>query len=220
MVNDDSSQQVQVEYEFKLHEWNTFEKFCHAIIDIIDEYFVKTYHNHLDASDSQFVTMTPREALTWLQLAYSNVPEEEIMANLQHLFLPMTCDLSVKVMLREVDYIQITAFSFPHSNDKFLDQQFIDAAIMELKGMGGIYTKAIKKWGHMNQMLKTWSDFIEAIHDEYQKMLDGGTALEISASQGNSTAFNATTDTPPTDNDGLSFLADTIIFFTELGAAN
>ena len=50
-------------------------------------------------------------------------------------------------MLKDMDNIQFTAMSFPKSNYMFSDQQWIDASVMKLKGMEGMYKKDIEKWG-------------------------------------------------------------------------
>ena len=42
----------QAEYEYKLHQWTTFQNFCHAVLNIIEEYINKAYHDPGDLADS------------------------------------------------------------------------------------------------------------------------------------------------------------------------
>ena len=81
----------------------------------------------------------------------------------------MNQDLPVDVMLKEMDDVQFTSMPFSNWNHRFSDQQLIDASAMKLKRMGGMYVKAIVKWGHIDQALKTCNEFQEVICEEFKK---------------------------------------------------
>ena len=108
----------------------------------------QTYHNPADASaNSGFDMMTPHEAITWVQHAYGKASEEETRANAKCFFTLMSRELTVDVILKDMDDIQFTDIYLPHSNHKFLHQKLIYAGVMKLKGTGGMYSKVIKSWG-------------------------------------------------------------------------
>ena len=78
------------------NQWTTFQNFNHAVLDIIDDFIDKTNHQPSGVGvDSSFGTMAPHQALLWLQHAYGNALEEEMMANAQCLFTSMNKDLLV-----------------------------------------------------------------------------------------------------------------------------
>ena len=89
----------------------------------------------------------------------------------------MKWDFPVNIMLNNVNDIELTVMALQMTIIIFLISNSLIKPLMKLKGMRGIYSKAIEKWGWMAQQRKPWIEFKEMMKEEFQKMLYGGIAF-------------------------------------------
>ena len=206
----------QMEWAAKRARRVTFEHIRTALTRILEVTIDVAYHaGNTAMADKGFGKYTPVEVLQHLQQRYGLPSYGEIDQAMARLQEPMDRMQPIEVMLRQIEEVQMFLLASPEEGREHSDVTLIQYALIKLSKTGGMYTKALERWGAKPpEKRKTWSVFRKYMIWCYEKMLAENTGTTMGQEgYGAGGAFNAIAD------DDASTLAETIVNYAERATA-
>ena len=172
----------------------------------------KAYHTtgNTGIMGDGFGQLTPFEILQRLRKKYGRANIQEIEAKLLHLNNPMDRNLSVEVMIRDIEDVQHFILANPANNMELTDVQLCTNGLIKLSKTSGLYANTTERWNLKDRAIcQKWMEFKTHFIAEYKNILtaNGGTTM---GQEGYETggAYSAI------DDDGSS-LAESIVKYAE-----
>jgi hypothetical protein len=209
-ITDTDQKSRERQWTFKKDMRDTLLNIKTCLCTTFERCINKNFHTSISSGMGQrgFGNDQPRDIIKRLMTLYGKPTVQELEGTLKRLLNPMEQNDPIKVMLRDIEDVQMFLLAHPEGDKEMLEPQLINYAMIKLSKTGGLYAKGMSCWCQCEpDKWKKWRDFVSFMVQEYehlQQELDG-TTLE---QEGYGGAFMGTEGTP--DDDGSSLAASVV----------
>ena len=198
-------------------EWTFWKEMRDTLLNVemclrttLERCIDKHYHSSTSGGMGQrgFGNDQPRDIIKRLMTLYGKPTVQELEGALKRLLNPMDRNDPIKVMLQDIEDVQMFLLAHPEGDKEMSEPQLIDYAMIKLSKTGGMYAKGMTRWKQRDpDERKNWRDFAAFMVKEYERLQSelGGTTL---GQEGYGGAFMGTEGTP--DDDGSSLAASVV----------
>ena len=183
-----------------------------ALKSTFERVIYKAYHITVNIGiiGDGFGKLTPFKILKRLRKKYGRVNIQEIEAKLLHLNNPMEKNLTVEVMIRDIEDVQRFLLANPVNNIELTNLQLCTHGMIKLSKTYGLYANAIERWNLKDRTIRQqWMEFKTNFIAKYEKMLSAnGETTMGQEGYGTGGAYSAI-------DDDRSLLAESIVYYAE-----
>ena len=208
-------EQAKGEYKYKRDLLDSYEVILMALKATFERVIDEAYHTTVNTGlmGDGFGQLTPHEILQKIRQSYGRATIQEVEEQYLKLSLPMDRNLPIEVMIRDIEDVQRFMLATPADRMEQSDVQLCTHGLIKLSKTGGLYAKAVERWGQKDLHIRqSWREFKKHFIEEYEKMLaaGGGTTL---GNEGYGGAYNAV------EQDDATSLAESIVQYAERTSA-
>ena len=130
----------------------------------------KNFHSSASGRMGQrgFGNDQPCNIIKRLMALYGKTTVQELEGTLKRLLNPMEQNDPIKVMLRDIEDVQMFLLAHPEGDKEMSEPQLINYAMIKLSKTGGLYAKGMLRWLQREpDERKKWRDFVSFMVKEY-----------------------------------------------------
>ena len=171
-ITSGDQEQAKGEYKYKKEISDSYDVILMALKATFDRVIYKAYHTtgNTGIMGDGFGQLTPFEIFQRLRKTYGRANIQEIEAKLLHLNNPMDRNLTVEVIIRDIEDVRRFLFSNPSNNMELTDVQLCTHGLIKLSKTGGLYANATERWNLKDRSIRQQSmEFKTHFISEYKK---------------------------------------------------